>query len=89
MVLTFDLYVGKPVVRLEREQATSMAVLGRRGVDPDGRPDEEGRGEPSPEREGGAKRRRRHYEGSVRRASGPREARGIEAQGRKGEFSSG
>lgn len=80
------LYVGKPVVRLEREQAAAMAVLGRRCVDPDGRPDEEGRGEPSAERESGAQGRRRHYQGSVRGASRPREARGIEAQGREGEF---
>lgn len=75
----------KPVVRLEREQATAMAVLGRRCVDPDGRADEEGRWQPSAERESGGEGRGRHHEGPVRRASGPREARGIEAQGRKGE----
>ena len=86
IVLIVLLYVGKPVVRLEREQAAAMAVLGRRCVDPDGRPDEEGRGEPSAERESGAQGRRRHNQGSVRGASRPREARGIEAQGREGEF---
>lgn len=72
------------VVRPEWEQTTAMAVLGRRCIDGDGRPDEERRRDPSPERESDGKTRR-HREGPVRRASGPWKARGIEAQGWKGE----
>ena len=63
-----------------------MVVLGRRGVDSDGRPDQEGRGQTRFKRESGAKARCKWNEEPVRRASGAGEARGIEAQRRKGEF---
>lgn len=71
-------------VRCKRKPAATMDVLGRRGVDADGRAVEEGHGQPSSERKGYWEARR-HREGPPHRANRPWEARGTKAQRRKGE----